>query len=208
MKESLLIYSVGFIAQILFSSRLIIQWSLSERNKKVLSPAMFWIMSLLASNFLFVYGYLRDDFSIMLGQCLTYYIYIRNLQIQGVWDKGNKVLRYLVILLPIVLLAQILFYNEGIKNDLFSNELIPPEILVLGIISQLIFSLRFVYQWLISEIHKESVLPLGFWLLSNAGALLIIIYAIFRKDPVLLFAHSMGIFIYTRNIVLLKYENN
>ena len=63
-----LIYSIGFLAQILFSSRLIVQWLTSEKQKKVTTPVLFWSLSLIASFLLFVYGYLRDDFAIMLGQ--------------------------------------------------------------------------------------------------------------------------------------------
>ncbi len=74
-----LIYTIGFVAQILFSSRLIIQWLSSEREKKVITPTLFWTLSLIASFLLFIYGYLRNDFAIMLGQALTYFIYIRNL---------------------------------------------------------------------------------------------------------------------------------
>lgn len=61
-------------------------------------------------------------------------------------------------------------------------------------------------QWFYSEKRKESSLPLGFWLLSLAGSLLILIYAIFRKDPVLLVGHSLGVFLYLRNILILKSE--
>ena len=72
-----IVYSIGFLAQLLFSSRLLVQWVISEKNKKVLTPSTFWTLSLLASFLLFVYGYLRDDFAIMLGQAITYFIYIR-----------------------------------------------------------------------------------------------------------------------------------
>ena len=78
-----LIYGIGFLAQLLFSGRLLVQWILSEKNKRVITPSLFWKLSLFASFLLFVYGYLRDDFAIMLGQSLTYFIYIRNLQLQG-----------------------------------------------------------------------------------------------------------------------------
>ena len=88
-----IIYGIGFLAQLLFSGRLILQWILSEKSKKVLTPSIFWKLSLFASFLLFVYGYLRDDFAIMLGQILTYFIYIRNLQIQGEWAKTPKILR-------------------------------------------------------------------------------------------------------------------
>ena len=82
-----IIYSIGFLAQILFSSRLIVQWVTSEKQKQVATPVLFWSLSLIASFLLFIYGYLRDDFAIMLGQSLTYFIYIRNLQLQNQWTK-------------------------------------------------------------------------------------------------------------------------
>ncbi len=85
-----IVYSIGFLAQLLFSGRLLIQWIVSEKNKRVVTPSLFWKLSLLASFLLFVYGYLRDDFAIMLGQSLTYFIYIRNLQLQGEWQKSPK----------------------------------------------------------------------------------------------------------------------
>ena len=67
-----IIYSIGFLAQILFSSRLVIQWITSEKQRKVITPTTFWTLSLIASFLLFIYGYLRLDFAIMLGQSLTY----------------------------------------------------------------------------------------------------------------------------------------
>ncbi len=82
-----MIYSIGFLAQILFSGRLLVQWILSEKNNRIITPSLFWFLSLIAAFLLFIYGYLRDDFAIMLGQSLTYYIYIRNLHFQGEWKK-------------------------------------------------------------------------------------------------------------------------
>jgi lipid-A-disaccharide synthase-like uncharacterized protein len=202
------IYIIGFIAQGLFSSRLIIQWFLSEKQKKVVTPSLFWVLSLLASFMLFVYGYLRDDFAIMLGQSLTYFIYIRNLQLQGKWEKIHTGLRWLIYVVPVALVVY--YFNNNIidVDKLLKNEAIPPWLLSLGIVSQILFTFRFVYQWLYSEKHKESTLPMGFWLLSNLGALLILIYAIIRKDPVLFVGHLMGISIYTRNIILLVKQND
>ncbi len=62
-----IIYSIGFLAQLLFSGRLFIQWITSEKNKRIITPSIFWKLSLLASFLLFVYGYLREDFAIMLS---------------------------------------------------------------------------------------------------------------------------------------------
>lgn len=199
-----IIYSIGFLAQILFSGRLILQWILSEKSKKVLTPSIFWKLSLLASFLLFVYGYLRDDFAIMLGQILTYFIYIRNLQIQGEWTKTPKLLRGFLWIFPVLLV--IYSYNNNTYDlaKLFKNEAIPLLLLIWGSIAQIIFTLRFVYQWIYSEKNRESSLPYGFWLLSLIGSVMILIYAIIRKDPVLFVGHIMGSIIYIRNIIILK----
>ncbi|WP_456463501.1 lipid-A-disaccharide synthase N-terminal domain-containing protein [Lutibacter sp.] len=202
--SSWIIYSIGFLAQLLFSGRLILQWILSEKNKKVLTPSIFWKLSLFASFLLFVYGYLRDDFAIMLGQTLTYFIYIRNLQLQGEWQKAPKLLRWFLWIFP--LLIVIYSFNNNIYdlNKLLKNEAIPFWLLIWGSVAQIIFTLRFVYQWLYSEKNKESSLPFGFWLLSLIGSIMILIYAIFREDPVLLVGHLMGSIIYIRNIFILR----
>ena len=201
-----LIYSFGFIAQLLFSGWLILQWILSEKSKKVLTPTLFWWLSLLASFLLFVYGYLREDFAIMLGQALTYFIYIRNLQLQGEWYKTPKLARLFLWVFPVLIVIYSYNNNSYDVDKLLKNEAIPYWLLILGIISQVIFTLRFIYQWIYSEKNKQSILPIGFWLLSLIGSILILIYAIFRKDPVLLIGHLMGSIIYFRNIMLSKNE--
>jgi len=198
------IYGIGFLAQILFSGRLILQWILSEKSKKVLTPSIFWKLSLIASFLLFVYGYLRDDFAIMLGQALTYFIYIRNLQLQGEWQKAPKSLQWFLWIFPALLVIYSYNNNTYDLTNLFKNEAIPLWLLIWGSLAQIIFTLRFVYQWVYSERNKESSLPFGFWLLSLIGSLMILVYAILREDPVLFIGHIMGSVIYTRNIILSK----
>ena len=200
--NSIIIYSIGFIAQILFSSRLIIQWFYSEKKNKIITPSIFWILSLFGSFLLFIYGYLRSDFAIMLGQSLTYFIYIRNLQLQGEWVKLNVYIRFLIITFPAYII--IYYYNNNIIDlDILIKETdIPKSLFILGVISQLIFTSRFIYQWIYSENKKISSLPLGFWILSISGSILILTYAIFRNDPVLFVGHMIGTFIYLRNIYI------
>ncbi len=202
-----IVYSIGFLAQILFSSRLLVQWITSERQRKVITPSTFWILSLIASFLLFIYGYLRLDFAIMFGQSLTYFIYIRNLQLQNQWQKIPRFVQLLLFVVPI---AIVLYYFNNNKIDLellFQNEDIPVWLLILGITAQVIFTLRFFYQWLLSERQKKSTLPMGFWVLSLIGASLILSYAIFRKDPVLFVGHLFGVVIYARNAYLIRITN-
>lgn len=199
-----IIYGVGFFAQLLFSGRLVLQWILSEKSKKVLTPSLFWWLSLVASFLLFVYGYLREDFAIMLGQTLTYFIYIRNLQLQGEWQKTPKAIQWFLFIFPVLLVIYSYNNNSYDLEKLFRNDAIPLSLLIWGSIAQVIFTLRFVYQWIYSEKNKESSLPFGFWLLSLIGSIMILIYAVLRKDPVLLIGHLMGSVIYFRNILILR----
>jgi len=183
---------------------MILQWIISEKNKKVLSPVLFWEISLLASFLLFVYGYLRHDFSIMLGQSITYYIYVRNIQLQNDWIKFPKILRWFIFIFPAIIVWY--GYNNNVidVDHLFKNENIPQWLLFLGIFSQILFTFRFVYQWIYSEKRKSSVLPMGFWVISLIGSVLIFIYAIIRKDPVLFVGNAMGLAVYFRNIIIIR----
>ncbi len=74
----------------------------------------------------------------------------------------------------------------------------------LGLIGQLLFSARFLVQWIASEKRKKSVIPISFWILSILGSLLLLIYAIYKKDPVFILGQSFGFIVYIRNIVLIN----
>lgn len=76
--------------------------------------------------------------------------------------------------------------------------------LVLGFLAQALFASRFVVQWISSERAGQSVVPIAFWYLSLAGALLLLTYAIYRRDPVFILGQSMGGFIYARNLALIR----
>ena len=142
----------------------------------------------------------------MLGQALTYFIYIRNLQLQGEWQKAPKPLQWFLWVFPALLVVYSFNNNTYDISNLFRNEDISTSLLIWGSIAQVIFTLRFVYQWIYSEKSKESVLPMGFWILSLIGSVMILIYAIFRLDPVLFVGHIMGSVIYFRNIILSRKE--
>ena len=201
------IYSIGLIAQLLFSLRLLIQWLFSEKENKVVTPVLFWIVSLIASFLFFIYGYLRNDFAIMLGQFITYYIYIRNLKLQNQWNRLQKGIKIGFINFPFIVLLITFLKGEFDFSQLFNQNFIPFWLLALGIISQLIVTLRFIIQWIISEKNKFSQLPNTFWILSIVGSVLILIYSIFRKDPILFIGHAFGIIIYCRNLIILKNHN-
>lgn len=76
--------------------------------------------------------------------------------------------------------------------------------LIFGFLGQGFFSARFLVQWIYSERHKQSIVPIAFWFLSLGGSFALLAYAIHRKDPVFILGQSMGFLIYTRNLVLIR----
>lgn len=73
-----------------------------------------------------------------------------------------------------------------------------------GIAGQLLFSSRFIVQWVASERKRESVVPVAFWYLSIVGGALTAIYACWRRDPVFLVAQLSGLIVYVRNLMLIR----
>jgi len=202
VKTSILVYSIGFIAQAFFSARIFVQWIISERAKKVVSPTIFWILSIIGSYLLCIYGWFRHDFSIILGQFLSYYIYLWNLKEKGFWRKTPLILKYLFFLTPIIVFIFAIKDCLLFVDRFFYNEHVPLWLLIFGSMGQVIFTLRFVYQWYYSYRKDESILPTGFWIISLVGSSFIVAYGIFRADPVLILGQSGGFIAYCRNLMI------
>ncbi len=197
-----LVITFGFFAQFLFFARTIVQWFKSEQEGEVISPAIYWQISLLASILMLTYGILRNDFAIILGQVLVYSVYIRNLQLKKAWKKMHWITRTLAVVIPVLYLVWLIFGENHNFSSILKNESVSLLLLIWGTAGQIIFNSRFLYQWIYSEYHNESFLPLGFWIISTVGSLMIFVYSIPRLDPVLFTAHSLGLFMYARNILL------
>ncbi|GLQ05950.1 lipid-A-disaccharide synthase N-terminal domain-containing protein [Sneathiella chinensis] len=73
-----------------------------------------------------------------------------------------------------------------------------------GFLGQALFSSRFILQWIASERRKESYVPVLFWWFSLAGGASLLAYAIWREDPVFIVGQGAGLFVYTRNLILIR----
>ena len=71
---------------------------------------------------------------------------------------------------------------------------------ILGLVAQGLFTMRFVVQWIASERAGRSVIPLAFWIFSIFGGLLLLVYALYRKDAVFIAGQAFGVFVYLRNL--------
>ena len=75
--------------------------------------------------------------------------------------------------------------------------------LAIGFTAQLMFSARFIVQWIASERAKRSIVPEMFWYFSVAGGLMLLAYATYRLDPVFMLGQGLGLLIYARNIQMI-----
>jgi lipid-A-disaccharide synthase-like uncharacterized protein len=75
--------------------------------------------------------------------------------------------------------------------------------LAFGIVAQLLFTARFVVQWVASERAGKSVMPLAFWFFSMAGGLMTLVYGLVRREPIIIMGQILAVFIYVRNLMLI-----
>lgn len=78
--------------------------------------------------------------------------------------------------------------------------------LIIGFLAQGMFASRFLVQWIASERQRKSVIPIQFWFLSLIGGFMLLMYAIYRKDPVFILGQSTGVIIYSRNLMLIYHR--
>ena len=76
--------------------------------------------------------------------------------------------------------------------------------MIIGFVGQGFFSARFIVQWIMSEIKKQSIIPLGFWYFSLLGGATLFAYALYKEDPVFIVGQGTGLLIYSRNLYLIR----
>jgi lipid-A-disaccharide synthase-like uncharacterized protein len=76
--------------------------------------------------------------------------------------------------------------------------------IVIGFLGQALFSARFIVQWLASERARRSLIPMAFWYFSLFGGAVLLSYAIHKRDPVFVVGQAAGLFVYLRNLYLIR----
>jgi lipid-A-disaccharide synthase-like uncharacterized protein len=208
IQSQMWIFAIGFLAQLFFGSRMLIQWIQSEKAGKSLSPTIFWQLSVIGSVIFLIYGILRRDLSIVIGQSIVYYIYIRNLHLKRHWLQISVWFRWLVLIIPIVVLGYLFSGYPGNLAEISTFKDIPLWLKILGTAGQIVFTLRFFVQLVESESIKQSIFTERFWMISMAGAVMIIIYSLYRRDPVLFLGQAGGMAVYIRNIMIINKKGN
>ena len=73
-----------------------------------------------------------------------------------------------------------------------------------GFFGQAFFSARFLIQWIASERLGKSVVPRAFWYFSIGGGATLLLYALYRRDPVFILGQAAGLFVYARNLYFIQ----
>lgn len=83
--------------------------------------------------------------------------------------------------------------------------------ITIGFGGQMLFAMRFIIQWISSERQSRSIIPIAFWYFSIGGGVVLLMYAIWRQDPVIICGQGLGLFIYSRNLYFImrdKYKQD
>lgn len=78
----------------------------------------------------------------------------------------------------------------------------------IGLVAQLMFSARFLVQWITSEREGKSVIPVAFWYLSLAGGVTLLAYGLYRGEPAIILGQFFGTVVYSRNLWLIHAERH
>lgn len=201
MNSPIWVYLIGFAGMGIYGLRILIQWYLSEKSRQVESPGIYWVLSSIGAIILYVYGWLRKDFSIIFGESVGYYIYMWNIGVMGLYKKVPRILIVLQAVFPLVILALIVRDIPTFADTFLHNKDVPLWLLLFGVLAQLTYELRSVYQLIYSYKRHQSVLPMGHWIIAVIGSAMIITYGIIRHDWVLAIG-QFSIFFSIRNLML------
>ena len=193
-------FVIGLLSQVCYGMRQLVQWVMTERLKRVVSPTGYWAFSLAGCCCMLWYGWLRQDIVILVGQILSFYVYVLNLDYKGAWRRVPRPVRVVLYLVPVAALAATAARAPHLVDRFVHNPHIPLPLIIYGTCAQLVFLSRYAYQVVYSIKRHESCLPPVFWLISVVGASLTLVYGILRLDPILMLGQSVSIIIFSRNL--------
>ncbi|HVS18947.1 MAG TPA: lipid-A-disaccharide synthase N-terminal domain-containing protein [Planctomycetota bacterium] len=189
---------LGWVGNACFFSRFLVQWALSERARRSLTPTVFWRLSLVGTACLGVYSAQQGKYVLLVGYVLNGTIYARNLWMQR--RAGSRTLTPgAAALIALVAVAGLV---AGALLNLRTDPDASAAWVACAGVGQAIWSSRFVVQWWLSERAGESHFPPAFWWLSLFGNALLLAYALHLGDPIFIAGFVPGPIVQVRNLML------
>ena len=203
------IHLLGSAGALIFYSRFYVQWIVSERRGQSTIPVAFWYMSAVGALVLFSYSCLIQSPVGTLSYCFNIVIYARNLIHIG-RERGrlsptrSNVIHGAaggVVLLGMALTAHtwLLEYHGG-RNTPQQEQLTTWFWVAVGTLGTGLFALRFLVQWVVTEIKKKSTVPVSFWYISLVAAACLGSAYTARAEWVLAIGVATTAPIYARNL--------
>ncbi len=186
-------------AQTLFTLRTLVQWGLSEKNKRSVSPVSYWWMSLVATTLMIAYSVQRAEIPFLLGYAINLLPYTRNLMLS--YGRGKGAGKLTAGACTLVLVALIAYVSPQQAKQMDSRAWF-----AFGMAGSFVFNSRFIVQWLQSERRGRSEFTLTFWYLSLAGALMLLAYGFVLGDVGFILGYLFNAIPYVRNIMLIRAE--
>ena len=199
----------GVVGSVVFYGRFYVQWLASERRKQSVIPIAFWYMSSIGSLMVFVYAVHRRSPGAAFGQCFNLIVYSRNLihiwRQRGRLTTGLNVAVHtgagLIVAVATVFMALTWLWEYEANQALPAGEATRNWLwLAIWGVGQGCFSMRFLIQWLMTELKRKSVVPPVFWHLSLVAAVLQSASFCQRHDWILAAGMAATILIYARNL--------
>jgi len=72
-----------------------------------------------------------------------------------------------------------------------------------GLFANVLWTARFIVQWIHSERQKTSIVPVSFWWISVWGTVVNCAYIVHQRQWIILIGNAPQIIPYTRNLVLI-----
>lgn len=202
-----LLYPLGFIAQLAFGLRFLVQWVASEKAQKMVTPKLFWHLSIAGNLLLFIHSLIQLHFPMSLAQGQNLVLSWRNLNLLGPESK-KQTFWFVVLLLVAVSALTVVFFALHTYNTSWiatpGTLAISSWIHIFGIVGICSFAVRFWVQWWQAEHQNTGSLTESFWWISLVGALICSIYFFIIRDWVNLIGPILSLVPYSRNLYFVK----
>jgi len=180
------------VGQLLFASRVLLQWWASERAERTVVPRLYWELSLVGAICAVVYSGYRHDPVFMLASLPGAFLYARNLFVRRP-SRGGALLPFAAAMAAFAVWGALQKARPG-----------PLPWSAIGLAGSILWSSRWIVQWWISERLGRSVLPPSFFGISLSASLLLIAYSAAHREWVMLLAYGLTPIPSARNLILAR----
>lgn len=186
--------AIGWLGNACFFTRFLVQWLASERARRSVAPAAFWLLSSMGAACIALYSLERGEGALAAGALVNGVIAIANLSLRR--RRSPAVLVVGLTLAAGVLLA-------ATRSQARADGWDPSTAWgLVALVGQGLWSARFVLQWWLAERAGRSYFSRSFWWISLAGNALLLAYAVHLGDPVYIAGFALGPLVQLRNLAL------